>query len=379
MNIPPFIEGCLVNFVRAVLFVFVTTLAITAYGDKFTDGSMEFRPSLLGDEWYSEGWDQIFYFADGSLLVAQITILNIGFGSHHAGVFTMLVTPDGAKSIIKQSRSNKEWESADDTLDLQIANHRLHGTRPDYRVLIRQSYGEAEVSFNATAEPWRLGKTLEIGDAYQYVSFYAPMLEARGRYRIRAKNETDLPDWQSLEGGRGFAVRYVNSIGLHKLIRSSSRIVDIDVSEISPILYISADKKGWQQANLALYKDGRLLHEAREIELQWENRVEDSDNDIRDIPDNYRIDISEQDFSLKGSIKIEEFLARVDPVDSLKPFVRAIVKFLNTPIQYRFLANYDLEYQSSGQQKRLQGRALIDHMVLRHEKRGPRNQGTNTR
>ena len=368
-----------VNFARALLLVYVITLAIPAHADEFTDGSIDFRPSLLEDEWYSEGWDQIFYFADGSLLVAQITILNIGFGSHHAGVFTMLVTPDGAKSIIKQSRSNKEWKSADNALDLQIANHRLHGTVPDYRLLIRQSYGEAEVSFNAIAEPWRLGKTLEIGKAYQYVSFYAPMLEARGRYRIRATNETDLPDWQSLQGGRGFAVRYVNSIGLHKLIRSSSRIVDIDNSEISPILYVSIDTEGQQQTNLALYKNGRLLHEARGIELQWENRVEDSDNDKREIPDNYRIDISEEDFSLKGTIKIEEFLARVDPVDSLKPFVRTIVKFLNTPIQYRYLANYDLEYHSSSQQRRLQGRALIDHMVLRHEKRGQRNQGKNTR
>ena len=376
----PLIASRLVtNFARALFFVFAATVAIHTHADEFTDGSIDLRPSLLEDEWYSEGWDQIFYFEDGSLMVAQMTILNLGFGSHHAGVFTMLVPPGGAKTIIKQSRSNRDWEFADNTLDIQIANHRLHGSSADYRVLIRQSKGEAEVDFNATAEPWLLGKSLEVGEAYQYVSFYAPMLEARGRYRLRVKGEPDFPGWQSLEGGRGFAVRYVNSIGLHKLIRSSSRIVDIDVSEMSPILYISVDKNGGQQANLALYKEGRLLHEAREIELQWENRVEDSDNDKRDVPDNYSIDVSKEEFSLKGTIKIEEFLARVDPVDSLKPFVRTIVKFLNTPIQYRFLANYDLEYQSKGQQMRLQGRALIDHMVLRHETRGQQNNGKNRR
>ena len=133
------------NFVRTLFFVFAATVAIHTHADEFTDGSIDLRPSLLEDEWYSEGWDQIFYFEDGSLLATQMTILNLGFGSHHAGVFTMLVTPDGTKTIIKQSRSNREWEFADNTLDIQIANHRLQGSVADFRVLIRQAKGDPPV------------------------------------------------------------------------------------------------------------------------------------------------------------------------------------------------------------------------------------------
>jgi len=367
-----------INFFGAFVFLVTATLALPTQAEEISDDAIDFRPSLLRDEWYSEGWDQVFYFEDGSLLVAQITILNVGFGSHHAGVFAMLVTPDGKKTIIKQSRSNRKWEFSENLLDLQIAENRLSGKFPAFQVLIRQSKGEVEVDFTATAEPWRLGKTLKLGEAYQYVSFYAPALEAEGRYRIRADKETEYPEWQSVAGGRGFAVRYVNSIGLHNLIRSSTRIVDLENANISPILYTSVDKEGRQQGYLTLYENGRLIHEAGGFELLVKNRVETADDDKRNIPESYRIHVEEKGISLTGTIETEKFLARVDPVDSLKPFVRTIVKFLNTPIQYRYLANYDLDYQKDGQQVRLHGRALIDHMVLRHERR-ERKSTRNTR
>ena len=49
--------------------------------------------------------------------------------------------------------------------------------------------------------------------------------------RLRAiVRESNGSEWNKLRGGRGFAVRYVNSSGLHDLIRSSTRIVDLDVS-----------------------------------------------------------------------------------------------------------------------------------------------------
>ena len=83
----------------------------------------------------------------------------------------------------------------------------------------------------------------------------------------------------------------------------------------------------------------------------------------------YRLSVEEEGFRLTGEIRIGKFLARVDPVDSLKPFVRTIVKLLNTPIQYRYLAEYEFEFESGGESTRLQGRALMDHMVLRHERK----------
>ena len=366
-----------VNFARGCFAMMLALTVLAATADESGDAVSDFRPSLLSDEWYTEGWDQIFYFPDGSLIVSQITILNIGFGGHHAGVFSMHVAPDGRKTIVKQSRSNREWEFSETELDLKIADHRLNGLPPAYQVLIRKKVDEVDIAFTSLTEAWSLGKTIEVDGEYQYVSFYVPLADAAGRYRLKGRGGKETPEWRDLEGGRGFAVRYVNSIGLHDLIRSATRIVDLERSSISPVIYTSVDKNGGVQNHLALFQNGRILHMSKGFELQTSGRTETADEDTRSIPDNYSINIEKENFSLKGTVEIKKYLARVDPVDSLKPFVRTIVKLLNTPIQYRYLAEYDLEYSSEGQTKRLQGQALLDHMVLRHErKQGSRSKNT---
>lgn len=362
-----------------ICLMFILALIVGGSAAGELDGAViDQRPSLLSDEWYSEGWDQIFYFPDGTLLVSQITVLNIGFGGHHAGVFAMHLAPDGRKTIIKQSRSNREWEFAETELDLQVANHRLRGRHPEYQSLIRKGARAIDIRFESMTEAWRPGRTLDRDGDYQYVSFYAPLADATARFTLGDGQETAAAEWHDLAQGRGFGLRYVNSIGLHDLILNSTRIVDLERTPISPVIYTSVDTEGGVQNHLVLFEDGRVLHESEGFDLQTKGRIETAGDDTRDIPDHYSIEIKEDGFTLSGTVKIERFLARVDPVDSLKPFVRTIVKLLNTPIQYRYLARYDLEYNSGGGTSRLQGRALMDHMVLRHEKK-QRNRSKNTR
>ena len=350
------------------LLAFLSLYILTSQADDPTN-KIDFQPSLLRNEWYSEGWDQLFYFADGSLLVVQISVLNIGFGSHHAGVFGLLVAPDKEKTILKQSRSNREWDFSEDHLDLKIANNELAGRYPEYQVVVRQKSGEIEIDFKAKAETWSLGRTLEVGKNYQYLSFFAPFAQADARYRFFLDGQSEGVPWQVLKDGRGFAVRYVNSVGLHKLIKYSTRIAAFGDSEISPIVYLSRDDKGDMQTYLALFENGKVIHQAQDFALGIEPKLETADADKRAIPDKLSVDISGADYSLQGTIMTQRFLTRIDPVDSLKPFVRTIVKLLNTPIQYRYLASYDLNYKSNSRDLRLQGSALLDHTVLRHEKR----------
>ena len=172
------------------------------------------QPLFLRDEWYSEGWDHLFYFADGTFLAVQISVVNIGFGSHHAGVLGLVVPPRGETLLLRQSRSHREWEFSEDHLDLEIARHKLYGNSPDYHIRLRKKEGEIDVDFTAQAEAWRLGRILQSRKGYKYLSFYAPLVDATARYRAAATGElvdgsgADLP-WVDLEQGRGFAARYV--------------------------------------------------------------------------------------------------------------------------------------------------------------------------
>ena len=82
------------------------------------------------------------------------------------------------------------------------------------------------------------------------------------------------------------------------------------------------------------------------------------------IPEVLSIDVKNNGSRLIGKVKITRVLSRLDPVDLLKAYIRIFVRLLNTPLHYRYLANYDLSWTHKGATKRLVGKALIDHMVL---------------
>lgn len=326
------------------------------------------QPILLNDEWYTEGWDQLFYFPDGSLVVSQLTVHNMGFGDHRASVIGIVVEPDGKEHVLTQTRSSGEWTFADNDFDIRIADHRLSGVYPDYEIDMRKSEGEIEVGFEAAAEPWRIGKTMQLHGDYRYLSFYAPMVRANGRYRFSADGNVQQAPWVSLADGNGFAARYVNSSGLWNLIRSSTRLVPFGDSDVNPMLHTLIDENGRQITHLALFENGELVHYAEDIGLSVSYFVEKAGSDSREIPDRFDVDAKGDGFTLKGTVTPENLLLRVDPVDWVKPPVQYLLKKINTPIQYRYLGSYDLSYEIDGRVRHLQGKVLMDHIVMRHER-----------
>lgn len=352
------------------LFLVLTALIFAASVVADDSGHpVDYRPSLLKGEWYSEGWDQLFYFADGTFLSVQFSVVNIGFGSRHGAVLGLLVTPENEASVLKQSRSKGDWTFAEDQLSLAIAEHTFDGTPPHYEIRIRKREGEIDVDFTAGAEPWRIGNTRQIDDDFRYLSFYAPLVSASGRYRLAADGDLQGVSWIELGQGRGFATRYVNSAALNDFIRSATKVVPVrGDAVVQPVIYTSRGTAEDMLGHLALFENGKLIHQLEHVDMQIVNRQEKVAGDNRDIPVSFKLDVEREDFSLQGTIEADRLIVRFDPVDQLKPFVRRIVKILNTPIQYRYLASYDLVYRRDGIALRLQGEALMDHIVMRHAK-----------
>ena len=331
-----------------------------------TTDSFEYRPSLLQDEFYSEGWDQLFYFTDGSLLVVQVTVTNIGLGNQHAGIIGMLVTPDGQRTMLKNSRSHGDWLFSDHALNLEIAGHRLSGSHPHYEIAIRKSTGEIEVEFDAQAPPWRLGRSVEFDNEYHRANFYAPLLTAHARYRFDPGGSANTTQWRQLSGGRGFAARYIYSTGIYKLVQSAMRIVAVEDAQLMPVIYVVRDARGGERTHLALFENGVLIHELQDFELTTQYAA---DPDHRETPRKFYLNVKNEEFALNGAVRFERFLVRLDPVDMLKPHIRVFVKLLNTPIQYRYLARYDLNYIDKHGMRRLEGKAIMDYVVLRYSQK----------
>lgn len=342
---------------------------LPVHADDADDDIRDAQPLFLRDEWYSEGWDQLFYFSDGTFLAVQISILNVGFGSHHAGVLGLLVPPEGETLLLRNSRSHREWEFSEDKFSIEVAGHRLYGSHPDYHIRLRKKEGEIDVDFRAQAAPWRQGKFLQTHRDYAYLSFFAPLADASARYRKSVTGEIADAPWVVLDTGRGFAARYVYSTGLNDLIRSTTRVVALEQAGPVPVMIVSRDTEGGLLTRLALFENERLLHQTEGFAVDVGNRVETAEGDEREIPASFTFNYEDPEFSLKGTMRVDKFIVRFDPVDHIKPLIRTLVRFLNTPIQYRYLGSYDLTYTSGQRTVRMQGKTLIDHTTMRHEKK----------
>ena len=179
--------------------VIVTVLcngALSAQVSLAQKKEQDFSPSYLENGLYTEGWDQIFYFPDGTLLIGQFTVTNVSFGDHNAGILGVLYRPDQVPVIIKKSRSKEKWTFASDHFDFSVLRNRLTGTAPNYKMAIRKVSGEIELEFTANAPIWRLGRTVQVGDDFQYVSFYAPLAVGRARYRLPKGEKGKFGDWR---------------------------------------------------------------------------------------------------------------------------------------------------------------------------------------
>ncbi len=333
----------------------------------------DFQPFFLGEELYTEGWDQYFYFADGTLVTVQVLITNLGIGDHRAVVLGSLIQPNGERRVIKNGRPRKDWTFAEDGFDFKIARHRITGTPPDYRISLDNKNGRLELEYRSLVPPWRLGRTFEkSSDDYQAIVVYAPQLSAEGRFQLGpAQGGKDEGEpWQALKGGRGFALRYLNTAGVSRLFSEWIKVFPVDPNNGPiPVMYLGTTSEGSAVARLALYDEGVLRHDVDGFSFTTTRRRLDDSKDDRALPYEINVDLAKSGLRIVGTIKLVRLLHRFDLVDDLKPIERVFVRFVNTPIQYRFLAEYDLRYRGDrdAEERRLSGQAVAEIMRLNYD------------
>ncbi len=333
------------------------------------------RPLLLGAESYTEGWDQYFYFEDGAFLAVQFLISNYGPTDHRALVIGSLLPADGGEPmVIKNGRGPKDWSFDERRLDLKLANHRFQGSHPDYQLYLRNSRGEVELTVEARAEPWRLGRIPDREvEKFQYASYTLPLAQARGRYRRGSESAGTAGPWQTLRNGRGFAIRYLNNSSLSKVARMWIRVASIDGKDApSPIFYLVQRPGEEQSSFLAIAEDGKIRRQWSEFpvrlirpEIDAADETEDVFTDDTRPPQAIEFRVAGTDGAVMGKITMTRLLQRFDFVRELKRIERFIVQFLNTPRHYRYLAEYELTYPGEKGPRKLTGTALAEIMALK--------------
>lgn len=333
----------------------------------FTLSRFEIEPELLSGKRYSEGWDQHFAFDDGSLLSTHFIITNLGIGDHRGLVIGTLIRPDGNTLTIKNGRARKDWSFSSDRLDLRLASHQLSVADGRYRLFLKNASGEIEVAFDALAPPWRMGRTWEDHDeeAYQRLTAYAPAATATGRFRLGPRSGADPENepWTSLGEGRGFGLRYVNSVALAGIAKDWVRVFPLR-GKPGPAPALSAlwDADRGHRAQFALIDGhGGLLQEADDVSVEYASLENIShQGQIYAVPDKLRVTGRGPGFSFSGTIASERFLQTFDLVEELKPVERFFVRFTKTPVHFRFLADYEIDLTAGQDTSRLIGTALME-------------------
>ncbi len=334
--------------------------------------AFETRPLFLSGERYSEGWDQYFYFPDGSLLASHFLVTNFGLGDHRGLVVGTLVRADGTTLTIKNGRARKEWTFSDDRLRLHIASHELAQEPGGFRLYLKNASGEIEADFEPLSEPWRIGRTFQgsNGETAQRVSVYAPTARVEARYRLGPRSGGDPlhEPWTDLGEGSGFALRYINAVALGSLAAGWLRAFPLHGTESrAPALTVVAKPEGGHENRFAIIdrKTGhtRPLDSVR-TEYQSFHTVSHG-NEMHDVPREIVVAASGPGFSVSGNMVTSQFLHKFDLVEELKPVERFFVKFTTTPVHFRYLADYDFVIDSDGSTDRLTGKALVEFLSLR--------------
>lgn len=325
----------------------------------------DLRPRLLQDELYTEGWDFYFLFDDGTWVTVQTFISNFGPGNHRGLVIGTVTTADGGSMVIKNGRPREQWQFSQTGFDFKLARHRIRGGFPDFQIRLRNGRGELEIDLTAKARPWRPLATLPEAEGY-YVSMFLTQLNATGRFRSLREPDSEA-EWTSLEDGRGYAVRYLNANSLSKVASGWLRLSPLHAEGGEKPLFLLLTRPDGRQSNhMALLKGDLIGWQGHGFDVSYEQAVS-MVPDGHLVPQMVSLAIEKDGASISGTIRVRRLLQRFDFVDELKKLERIFIRFINTPIHYRYLADYDLQVRDSAGSRRLTGTGLAEFMTLKYQ------------
>ncbi|NOZ09953.1 MAG: hypothetical protein GXP09_02730 [Gammaproteobacteria bacterium] len=326
-----------------------------------------FQPLLLGASDYTEGWENFFYFDDGSLLVTHFMVSNMGPGYHRGIMVSTLSTADGHTYVIKNGRKRKQWSGVSGPHRFGVAKHYIGEAENEYRIHLENSTAEIDINFSAVGVPWQ-GKRVTLpgdnGNLYQDLMFYAPYLTATGRYRPGSKSGGEEDEaWRPLTGGQGFALRYVTGTGIHNLATHRLRLTTLGTASQRLTADLIKTPDGQWHPRMAIWAEGQLQHQFDAVKLEpfWPN---EHLSQAKDIPRGFHISATDGDTRLSGTLYLSQLLHRFDVLANMTLLDRLFLGAFSAPVQSRYRADYQLRLSHNGHSRTLDGQALVEYVQI---------------
>ena len=351
----------IIQIVLIVLFIFLSPQRAFSEPECFAPSNM--IPALLDTKNYSEFWQQVFLFEDGTFITSEFLVANFGFSTHHGILLSTLVRPNGDRYIIKNGRTRSGWNFKADPFSINIYQHSLIKDQGGYDLTLDNTMAQVNLNLTSQAEPWSaerlMGKKKKI---WQDVDFFAPALLAEGYWTPGPETELkeDYETRFELKGGVGFAMHGVQSENLHELMSSWLKLFGFGkTGKAKPFLSSVMNINDGQENSFMMSWDGLENEAFKNITIKT---IKTQTIDETEVPKIIEIEANAGDKTLKGTIQLNKILETFVLNNHLNALEKVSASSQPKLKRFRFQADYSFLIEKMGEKSNIEGQALGEYI-----------------
>lgn len=313
-------------------------------------------PQLTDDGDYSEYWEQLFLFEDGTFATSQFLITNLPLSKHHgiqvATLAGVSVRPFGQRIIIKNGRSRDGWTFDPEDAALNIFTHRLAGQHPGYLLQLKNTAAELDVLFMASHEAIPLVRK-ETVQSLPEITLYVPQAQSFGRWRAGPEvgGDGEAGSWTRLGYGSGYGLHVRQTKPLHEAVGHWLRLTSTEAAPgtPTPILHSFETPSGDVKSILLLLSP---FHAPQRFDTV----------DLEEIKEGkaWRLSAKNAESAIEGTFSLSQELDRFRLKDHLSGVEQLVAGAAADIDRHQATAAYEFVLTSKAEAKDLSGTAILE-------------------
>jgi hypothetical protein len=312
----------------------------------------------VGD--YTEFWTHVFVFKSGHVLFARFMVTNLGIGSNKGAVIAHLIGPDGTLHEFIDGRRDSSWSYARDRLHYQLAGHSLWGDGREFRLELRNEAGaRVQLSIQNVIDSYRPGRILFGEEKQDYLDFTVTSPRAIARGTFTAQGATTELD------GLGYAEHLHMNYAQHRQAVSLLSFVGFTEDlTVNFTHFVTAKAFGFRRIPfLAVGKGKKIVLTANQASLSQANFWTDRRAKAKyRVPRLLKFSFKDPHSSDRVRVRViaRRELHRFDVLGRLDSFERFVVERISQPVQYRYLAEFEMTGEAGGEKLSGKGQGVLE-------------------
>lgn len=310
----------------------------------------------VGD--YGETWFFMAQTDSGALLVAMLSITNLGLHTFDSCLDVQYYPPGGKTIRLHREFARDAIGGSDTSMELRVGPTHVWGNAKSQHITISEEAFELKLDFTNTLP------SLQFGDGAVYLYKDKSALFATGIFAPRAKSSGTLkvPGQTFDLSGNGFGEHGYSTIKIPTMMRKwfNLRAYDATHTLILQDQYMAAKFGGRHNQYGVFAVDGRS-YPLRSFTYAPTAFEKDAKTGYS-LPIAFEVSFTAGPYTVKGTVKKSRLLDAIDVLGQLNALVRAFIKaFYSNPFVFRFWDQFELDVSGpDGRVEHLSGQGVVE-------------------